>query len=144
MVPKYGFQWIWKNCSLKPSHGTIPSHKIEVIQFDLIHPADFAKKKILLETFSRPLFRHLKVIKMNTEAWGILLGHATGFAATKACSQLQQAVPRNFFCVALMPLVSFGWLGAWREEKRWILWVWIYGVASLLTGSDIIYIYIYI
>lgn len=45
---------------------------------------------------------------MNTEAWGILLGHATGFAATKACSQLQQAVPRNFFCVALMPLVSFG------------------------------------
>ncbi|CAL1171756.1 unnamed protein product [Cladocopium goreaui] len=52
--------------------------------------------------------RHLGVIKMNTEAWGILLGHATGFAATKACSQLQQAVPRNFFCVALMPLVSFG------------------------------------
>jgi len=55
--------------------------------------------------------RGAEVIKMNTEAWGILLGHATGFAATKACSQLQQAVPRNFFCVALMPLVSFGFLG---------------------------------
>jgi len=52
--------------------------------------------------------KHLGVIKLNTEAWGILLGHATGFAATRACSQLQQAVPRNFFCVAVMPFVSFG------------------------------------
>ena len=48
---------------------------------------------------------------MNTEAWGILLGHTTGFAATRAAAQLQQAVPRNFFCVAFMPFVSFGCLG---------------------------------
>jgi len=33
----------------------------------------------------------LKEIKLNTEAWGILLGHATGFAAKNACSIMQQA-----------------------------------------------------
>lgn len=32
-----------------------------------------------------------KEIKLNTEAWGILLGHATGFAAKNACSIMQQA-----------------------------------------------------
>jgi len=52
--------------------------------------------------------QHLGVIKLNTEAWGILLGHATGFAAKNACSSLQQAVPRNFFFVALTPLLFFG------------------------------------
>mmetsp|Transcript_30040 Transcript_30040/g.48452 ORF Transcript_30040/g.48452 Transcript_30040/m.48452 type:complete len:499 (+) Transcript_30040:2-1498(+) len=52
--------------------------------------------------------KHLGVIKLNTEAWGILLGHATGFAAKNACSSLQQAVPRSFFFVALTPLLFFG------------------------------------
>ncbi len=43
-------------------------------------------------------WRHVffKAIKLNTEAWGILLGHATGFAAKNACSIMQQAwVPRG-------------------------------------------------
>lgn len=49
---------------------------------------------------------------MNTEAWGILLGHVTGFAAKNACSRLQQVMPRSFFWVALTPLMALLKLGA--------------------------------
>ena len=63
-------------------------------------------------------FQFSEVIKLNTEAWGILLGHATGFAATHACSALQQAVPRHFIFVALTPLLFLGTLGCWKDDIR--------------------------
>lgn len=62
------------------------------------------RSKALLQ---RSAEEHFRAIKLNTHAWSILLGHATGFAAKNACSMLQQTVPRNFWCCGLVPIISF-------------------------------------
>jgi len=64
--------------------------------------------------------QHWHAIKLNTEAWGILLGHATGFAAKNACSIMQQAVPRSFFFVAAMPVASFLMISMIYRATDWL------------------------
>lgn len=70
----------------------------------LAESADSPTRRATLQKSSD---EHLKAIELNTHAWSILLGHATGFAAKNACSALQQAVPRNFLCCAMIPVFAF-------------------------------------
>ena len=57
-------------------------------------------------------------IKLNTHAWGILLGHVTGFAAVNAWSSLQQVVPS--FLSFLVPIVAFASIsGIYKATARW-------------------------
>ncbi|CAK9071443.1 unnamed protein product [Durusdinium trenchii] len=94
------------------------------------HQIPLERRKSLSRVATEALSPHMRVahlesaeqnlhdIKLNTHAWGILLGHVTGFAAVNAWSSLQQVVPS--FLSFLVPIVAFASIsGIYKATARW-------------------------